>query len=287
MVALETTVVTHGLPYPTNLGLARDMEAAVRENGAVPATIGVLEGKIQVGMSLESLEKLVHSESPVKISSRDFGAAIERRKSGGTTVAGTLVVARSVGIRVLATGGIGGVHRASAFDISADLPALARSPVVVVCSGAKAILDLPATMEYLETVGVPVIGFGTDTLPAFYTRESDLPVSARADSPQVVADIAKAHWGLGLESALLVAVPPPEETAMSRDEVETAIEKALFESQNNGIRGQAVTPYLLARVSELTGKYSLRANLALLLNNAGVAARIASAIFQGGKTHYG
>ncbi len=284
IVALETTVVTHGLPYPTNIEIAQKMEATIRENGAVPATIGVLNGEIQVGMSIDELKALVTSKSLRKISSRDFGIAISNGDSGGTTVAGTLVVAKTVGIRVFATGGIGGVHRDAPFDISADLPELSRSPVVVVCAGAKAILDLPATLEYLETVGIPVVGYQTNSFPGFYVRESDLQVSARADSPEAVVEIAKAHWGIGLGSAVLVVVPPPENVALSRDEVDSAIEKALSDAQRKGIRGQAVTPFLLARVSELTGEASLKANLGLLLNNAKVAAQIAAAMLSRSKT---
>jgi pseudouridine-5'-phosphate glycosidase len=276
LVALETTVITHGLPYPTNLELARKMEAAVRDNGAVPATIGVLDGVIHVGMSGDQLSELVVAKNPRKISSRDFGIAIANAESGGTTVAGTLVVAKAAGIRVFATGGIGGVHRNAPFDISTDLLELSRSPVIVVCAGAKAILDIPATLEYLETVGVPVVGYQTDVFPAFYVRESGLPVSARADSPEDVAEITNAHWGLGLDSAILVVVPPPINIALSTEEVDTAIDQALSEVQAKGIHGQAVTPYLLERVNELTGGNSLKANLALLLNNAIVAAQIAA-----------
>ena len=276
LVALETTVITHGLPYPTNLELARKMEAAVRDNGAVPATIGVLDGVIHVGMSGDQLSELVVAKNPRKISSRDFGIAIANAESGGTTVAGTLVVAKAAGIRVFATGGIGGVHRNAPFDISTDLLELSRSPVIVVCTGAKAILDIPATLEYLETVGVPVVGYQTDVFPAFYVRESGLPVSARADSPEDVAEITNAHWGLGLDSAILVVVPPPINIALSTEEVDTAIDQALSEVQAKGIHGQAVTPYLLERVNELTGGNSLKANLALLLNNAIVAAQIAA-----------
>jgi pseudouridine-5'-phosphate glycosidase len=286
VVALETTVLTHGLPYPTNIKLAEEMEAAIRAQGATPATIGLLNGKVVVGMSSEQLEVLVGAVKLRKISSRDFGIAIAKAESGGTTVAGTLVVAHTAGIRVFATGGIGGVHRDPHFDVSADLPELARSPVVVVCAGAKAILDLPATLEYLETVGVPVIGFQTDTFPAFYARDSGLGVSARADSPGEVAEIVKAHWGMGMPSAVLVVVPPPEDVALPMEDVGSAIDQALVEAKLKEIRGQAVTPFLLARVCELTGQASLKANLGLLLNNARVAARISIALSGSGSTNY-
>jgi len=278
LVALESTVLTHGLPYPQNLQLARDMEAQVRAHGATPATIAVLEGVIHVGLSDEQLESLVRAEGLRKISGRDFGPAIAKKESGGTTVAGTLIAAHAAGIRVFATGGIGGVHRGAADDVSADLPQLARRPLIVVCAGAKAILDLPATLEMLETLGVPVVGYRTGEFPAFYSQSSGLPVSARADTPEEVAEIALAHWGLGLDSAILVAVSPPGESALPAGDMEQVIEQALLEAQEKKIRGQAVTPFLLARVSELTGQSSLKANLALLLNNARVAAEIAVAL---------
>jgi len=281
LVALETTVLTHGLPYPENVELAQRMEEIVRQEGATPATIGVIEGKIHIGLEPEQVEILVASSNLRKISRRDFGPAIAQAASGGTTVAGTLIAAHAAEISVFATGGIGGVHRHAPFDISADLPQLARTPVVVVCAGAKAILDLPATLEYLETVGVPVVGYRTDEFPAFYSVESGLPVSAQAESPEQVAEIANAHWGLGLESAVLVAVPPPEDVALPAGEVQGAIERALAEAREQDVRGQAVTPFLLARVSELTGEASLKANLGLLHNNARVAARIAKALGKG------
>jgi pseudouridylate synthase len=278
VVALETTVVTHGLPYPANLQLAQDMETAVRSEKAVPATIGLLAGRIQVGMDCSNLETLVAAPDLRKISRRDYAPAIAQSASGGTTVAGTLIAAEAAGIQVFATGGIGGVHRGTPFDISADLPELAQSKVIVVCAGAKAILDLPATLEYLETVGVPVIGYQTNEFPAFYSRTSGLPVSARADSPTEIATIATTHWALGFTSALLVVVPPPDKVALPVEIVDGAIEQALLEARLQEIRGQAVTPFLLSRVSELTGKTSLKANLGLLLNNAKVAAQIAVAI---------
>lgn len=281
VVALESTVVTHGLPHPENLTLAQDMENAVRKAGGIPATIAVLDGKIQVGLDANQLQQLATASHPRKISIRDFAPALVQRAIGGTTVAATLFAAHQAGIRVFATGGIGGVHRFPAYDISTDLPLLATTPVIVVCAGAKAILDLPGTLEYLETVGVPVIGYQTDEFPAFYSRESGLPVSARANSAEEVAAIATTHWGLGQKSALLVAVPPPFEVALPRIQVEGAIEQALAESKEQKIRGQAITPFLLGRVSTLTGKASLQANLGLLLNNAHVAAQIAQRLASG------
>ncbi len=275
LVALESAVITHGLPPPENLRLARDMERTVAEHGATPATIAVLDGKIHVGLSQQQLERLAETRQARKVSVRDFGLAIAKKEMGGTTVAGTLLAAHRAGIRVFATGGIGGVHREPPFDVSADLPQLARTPMVVVCAGAKAILDLSATLEVLETLGVPVVGYQSDAFPAFYSPDSGLPVGVRADSPAEVVEIARAHWQLGLESALLVAVPPPAEVSLPAAEVETAIQQALEEAAARGIRGQAVTPFLLARVSELTHKASLEANLGLLRNNARVAARIA------------
>lgn len=277
VVALETTVVTHGLPEPENLNLARDMETKIRETGAVPATIGVLDGLIHVGMNPEQIKQLAHANPLHKISRRDFSTAIARKESGGTTVAGTLIAAHATGIRVFATGGIGGVHRNSNFDISTDLQELSRTPVIVVCAGAKSILDLPATLEVLETVGVPVVGFKTDDFPAFYARSSGLPVNVRAENAQDVVDIAKAHWNLGLTSAILVVAPPPEISALSEPEMKTAVDQALAEAREKGIHGQQVTPFLLGRVSQLTGKASLQANLDLLLNNAQIAAQIAVA----------
>jgi pseudouridine-5'-phosphate glycosidase len=281
LVALETTVVTHGLPHPENLTLARDMEARVREQDAVPATIGVLDGRVRVGLEAVELQRLASASQLRKISLRDFGPAIANRESGGTTVAGTLHIAHMIGIRVFATGGIGGVHRvlagehSSSMDISADLPALARYPVVVVCAGAKAILDLPATVEYLETSGVLVVGYQTDDFPAFYSSSTGLNVPIRADSPEEVVAIARAHWGIGMSSAVLVVVPPPADLALPLEQVEAAIRTALEEAAESGVAGQAVTPFLLERVSKLTGGSSLQANLGLLLNNARVSGQIA------------
>ena len=275
LVALESTVITHGLPYPQNLQLARDMEAEVRMQKAVPATVGVLNGQVFVGLEDKQLVQLAEEKGLVKVSVRDYGPAIAAGLSGGTTVAGTLLAANLAGLRVFATGGIGGVHRQAPFDVSADLVQLARTPLVVVCAGAKAILDLPATLEVLETYGVPVIGYQTDEFPAFYSRSSGYPVSARVDSAEQAAQVARAHWGMGLNSAVLVCVPPPEADALPAEQVNEAIEQALAEANAKQIHGQKVTPFLLSRVSELTHGSSLKTNLALLRNNARVAAQIA------------
>jgi len=275
IVALETTVITHGLPAPENLELADDLESIVRHNGAMPATISLLEGRIMVGMQKDQLETLVQHKDPVKVSSRNLGICVAQKLSGGTTVAGTLVVCRSTGIKVFATGGIGGVHRGSTFDISADLDELSRSPVIVVCAGAKAILDLPATLEILETRGVPVIGYQTTEFPAFYSINSGLPVDITVNSPAEIAAIARNHWELGLQSALLVCVPPPVEVALDFDEVNRTIENALHQAKSEGISRSRVTPYLLEKMNKLTQGKSLNTNLALLRNNASLAARIA------------
>jgi pseudouridine-5'-phosphate glycosidase len=280
VVALESTVITHGLPFPENLSLATKMQAVARAKQATPATIAVINGEVRIGLDDDSLEQLARDKKARKISVRDFGAAISQKASGGTTVAGTLLTASEVGIKVFATGGIGGVHRDAPFDISNDLSQLAISPLVVVCTGAKAILDLPATLEKLETLAVPVIGYQTDEFPAFYSRESGLPVSARADTPEEVAAIAKAHWELAGARGLLVAAPPPAESALPAADVEKHIRQALDEAGEQRIIGQAVTPFLLARVSELSGGASLKANLALLLNNASIAAQIAAFLYE-------
>lgn len=275
IVALESTVITHGLPRPQNLELARDMEKNVRDSGAAPATVALLDGKIRIGLSDGELIQLSEADSVLKVSHRDFATAIVKKAHGGTTVAGTMFAANMTGIKVFATGGIGGVHKESAFDISTDLHALSNIPMIVVCAGAKAILDLPATLEYLETMGVPVIGYKTDEFPAFYSRESGLNVSARLDSPEEIAEYAKAHWDLGMRSAILVTNPVPEADAISKSEMEPIIAKASAEAIKQGIHGQKLTPFLLGRISELTEGKSLRTNLALLLNNARLAAQIA------------
>ncbi len=280
VVALESTVISHGLPYPQNLELAQEMEGEVLRLHATPATIAVLDGRIRVGLKTGHLERLARPAAPnielKKISGRDLGPAVALRQSGGTTVAGTLAVAVQVGIRVFATGGIGGVHRNAPFDISADLPELGRSPVVVVCAGAKSILDLPATLEVLETLGVPVVGYQTDDFPAFFSVKSGLKVTQRAENPKQLADLARAHWELGQASAVLVVNPPPAEDALPYEEVDAFVAQAVKEAEEQKILGQKVTPFLLQRVKELSHGRTLQANLALLKNNARLAAQIAT-----------
>jgi pseudouridine-5'-phosphate glycosidase len=279
-VALESTVIAHGLPRPANVEVALAMEAAVRAEGATPATIALFDGQIVIGLTADEVAR-VGAESDVwKASRRDLGAALARRATAATTVAATLACAALAGVRVFATGGVGGVHRgaASSFDISADLPELARAPIVTVCAGAKAILDLPLTLEYLETQGVPVIGYQTDELPAFYTRASGLRTPLRADTPAEVAAIARAQWLSGLGGGLLVTVPIPAEHALPQAQVDVAVRQALAEAESAAISGPRLTPWLLARVADLTGGESVTANRALLLNNAHVAARIAVAL---------
>ncbi len=277
VVALESTVLTHGLPHPTNLALGRDMEAAVHADGATPATIAVLHGTIRVGLTDDELVEVAET-SAMKISRRDFAAAIAKKASGGTTVAGTMFAADKVGIKVFATGGIGGVHKEGRFDVSTDLQALASTQMIVVCAGAKSILDLPSTLEMLETLGVPVLGYGTDEFPAFFSRSSGFKTSARVDSPQEVAEFARAHWEIGMSSAVLVCQPISEADEISREEIDPIEEQASREAQEQKISGQALTPFLLQRVNELTNGKSMRANISFLLNNAHLAAQIAKAM---------
>jgi len=278
VVALESTLITHGLPYPDNAQTALRMEAAVREAGAVPATIAILKGKISVGISAGEIERLASMQAGTvrKCSRRDLPIAVAQGEDGATTVAGTMIVAHMAGIQVFATGGIGGVHRGHPFDVSADLIELGRTPVAVVCSGAKSILDLPLTLEVLETHGVPIIGMGTTKLPAFYTRNSGLPIDASVETPAQAAKIICVARELGLETGVLIAVPVPEADAMPNDVAESAIKQATDEADAQGIVGKAVTPFILSRVAELTAGVSRRANLSLLVNNARVAGLIAS-----------
>lgn len=277
VVALESTVLTHGLPRPQNLQLALDMEHTIREEGATPATIAFLDGYLRIGLTEAELERLANEREVYKVSPRDFATVITHQACGGTTVAGTMFACKHAGIKVFATGGIGGVHRESGFDISADLQALATIPMIVVCAGAKAILDLPATLEYLETMSVPVVGYTTDEFPAFYSRGSGLDVSVRLDTPQQVVEFARAHWGTGQLSAVLVTVPVPSTDAISQSEMDPIIEQASKEAQQKKIHGKTLTPFLLQRISDLTKGRSMRANLSLLLNNARMAAQIAHA----------
>jgi len=281
-VALESTVISHGLPFPQNLTLAQEMEAIVRSHGAEPRTVAVIGGELRAGLSDAELLHLATARTVRKVSRRDLPIVVARKLDGATTVATTMWVAHRFGIEVFATGGIGGVHRGSgdniSTDISADLQELAQTPVIVVCAGAKAILDLPATLEYLETFGVTVVGFGSDEFPAFYSRSSGLPVDVRCDSGAEVAAIWRAKRALGLPGGLLVTVPIPTELEIPAAEIEPVIEQAVKEAEAQGLRSAEVTPFLLTRIAQLTGERSLRANLALLRNNAVVAAQIAVAL---------
>jgi pseudouridine-5'-phosphate glycosidase len=278
VVALESTVIAHGLPYPTNLETARQMEATVRQHGAVPATIAVLDGQLRVGLTAAELEHLATARGVHKVSRRDLPVVVARLEDGATTVAATATIAAWTGIHVFATGGIGGVHRDAPFDVSNDLPTLASVPVAVVCAGAKSILDLRASLEWLETAGVPVVGYGTDEFPAFYTRRSTLPVDVRVDTPGEAASIIYAARQLGLPGGTLIAVPVPASAELSADRLETAVASALAEAQARGIEGSKSTPFLLKWLARQTDGASLRANVALLENNAAVAARIAVAL---------
>ncbi len=280
VVALETTVIAHGLPAPRNLEAARAMERALREAGAVPAAIGLLDGKVRVGLTPDETTHLAAAADVAKVSLRDLAPVLAQGSAGATTVAATMACAARAGIRMVATGGIGGVHRGGArsLDVSADLSELARSPVAVVCSGAKAILDLPRTLEVLETNGVPILGYGTDEFPAFFARNSGLRLEARVDTPEAAAAVMRAQWALGPMAGLLVAVPPPEDAAVEAGALEGWIAHALAEAAAGAVTGKAVTPFLLARLAELSQGRTLEANLALLENNARVAGRIAAAL---------
>ncbi len=284
LLALESTVISHGLPYPQNLAAARRFEQIARQHGAEPRTVAVINGELRAGLSDGELELLARSPDVRKLSRRDLPIAVAQGWHGATTVATTMWIAARFGIRVFSTGGIGGVHRAQglpghmAADVSADLPELMQTAVAVVCAGAKAILDLPATLEWLETWGVPVVGYQTDEFPAFYSRSSGLPVDVRVDTPQEAAAIIEAKRRLGLPGGVLICAPVPAEHELPAAEAHAAIEQALAEADAQGVRGKALTPFLLARIVELTGERSLRANLALLENNVRIGAQIAVAL---------
>jgi pseudouridine-5'-phosphate glycosidase len=280
VVALESTVISHGLPRPQNLETARRLEQAVRDGGAVPATVAVLGGRLCVGLDEPQLERLAFADGVRKMSRRDLAVGVARGWDGATTVATTLWVASRAGVKVFATGGIGGVHRGPLPDVSADLPELARTPLTVVCSGAKSVLDLPATREWLETNGVCLVGYGSDELPAFYTRRSGLPVDARCDTPGEVASIARARDALGLEGALVVAVPVPSEFEVDAGAVEESLAEALSEAERRNVAGRELTPFLLSHLAAHTSGATLRANIALLENNARVAAEIAQEVIR-------
>jgi pseudouridine-5'-phosphate glycosidase len=278
VLALESAVITHGLPRPHNLELAKELELIARSLQVTPATIGLLHGEIHIGLDEDELRHLAYTDSLHKISRRDLSIACFSGYSGGTTVAATLFTAHSAGIKVFATGGIGGVHRDSPFDMSADLPELARTPMIVVCSGAKAILDLPATRETLETMGIPVIGFQTDEFPAFYSASSGLPVDFRVESAGEIVNLFAVHKDLKMDSSLLVVNSPPVSTAVDGKALEDAIQQAVQESEDQDIHGAALTPYLLRKVSDFTEGESLKANLELLKSNVRLACQIALSI---------
>ena len=281
VVALESTIISHGMPYPQNVETALKVEQTIRENGAVPATIAVIGGQLKAGCTPEEIEYLgKKGQAVIKASRRDLPVLIARKADGATTVTTTMIIAVMAGIRVFATGGIGGVHRGAqqTFDISADLEELAQTPVMVVCAGAKSILDLGLTLEYLETKGVPVIGFGTEELPAFYTRHSGFKVDYRIDTPEELAAAFKAKIDCGLKGGMLVTNPIPEEFSMPKEVIDKAIDQALREMDEAGIHGKQCTPFLLAKVKDLTGGESLASNIQLVLNNARLAAKTAKAL---------
>ena len=279
VVALESTIISHGMPFPQNLETALEVERIIRKEGAIPATIAVLEGRIKIGLSNLELEQFAQGTKTMKVSSRDLPFALSQKQDGGTTVAATMICARMAGISVFVTGGIGGVHRGSekTMDISGDLMELARTNVAVVCAGIKSILDIPRTLEYLETQGVPVIGYRTDEFPAFYTTTSGYSVQSRINTAEEIARCMKVKWELGLEGGMVIANPVLQEDAMDEEVIEEAITKSLKEASEKGIDGKAVTPFLLERISQLTDGESLKTNIALVCNNALVGAKIASA----------
>ena len=278
VVALESTVIAHGLPRPQNIETAAKLERIVRDSGSTPATIAVLDGELCVGLTTEQIEAIANRDGIRKLSTKDLAIAVAEKWNGATTVASTIWIAHRAGIRVFATGGIGGVHRGSLPDVSADLPELARTPMIVACSGAKIVLDLPATREWLETNSVTVVGYQCDEMPAFYSRSSGLPVDVRCDSPEEVVKIFQAQRKLGMESALLVTVPVPAEAEVDAELLRQVLADSLKQADELKITGRDVTPFLLARMSEQSKGATLNANIALLENNAGVAAQIAKAL---------
>lgn len=277
VVALESTIISHGMPYPRNVETAVNVERIIRDNNATPATIAILNGKLKVGLTKEEIDYLGKAGNVIKTSRRDIPFIIAKKADGATTVASTMIIAALAGIKVFATGGIGGVHRGATetFDISADLEELAHTNVAVVCAGAKSILDIGLTLEYLETHGVPVIGYKTEEMPAFYTRKSNFRVDYRVDTPEEIADALKAKWDIGLEGGMVIANPIEEQYQMDYGTITEAIEKALKEATEKGIRGKESTPFLLAKVKEITGGDSLESNIRLVYNNAALGAKIA------------
>lgn len=282
VVALESTIIAHGMPYPKNVETAIAVEEVIKANGAVPATIGILGGRIKIGLTKEEIEYMAHAKNVLKVSRRDLPLVIAQKMDGATTVAGTMIAANMAGIKLFVTGGIGGVHRGAgeSFDISADLEELKMTDVTVVCAGAKAILDIPATMEYLETAGVPVIAYGVDEIPAFYSRKSGVAAVCRLDSPEEIGALVSMKEELGLKGGVLVTCPIPEKDEIPADEINAVIDKAIEEAEENGIKGKESTPFLLSKVKDLTEGRSLEANIKLVLNNAEIGAKIACNIKQ-------
>ncbi|MDX9916954.1 MAG: pseudouridine-5'-phosphate glycosidase [Gudongella sp.] len=278
IVALESTIISHGMPYPQNVETALKVEEIIRENGAVPATIGIIKGNIIIGLSKEEIDYMGRGKNIAKVSRRDIPYLVAKELDGATTVASTMIIASMAGIKIFATGGIGGVHRGAekTMDISADLEELAKTNVAVVCAGAKSILDLGLTLEYLETKGVPVLGYQTDELPAFYTRKSGFGVDYRVDTPDELAMILKAKWNMELAGGAVIVNPIPEKYSMDEELINSVIENAVKEAEELGIKGKATTPFLLAKIKEITEGKSLDANIQLVYNNAKLAAQIAS-----------
>ncbi|WP_141730753.1 pseudouridine-5'-phosphate glycosidase [Oligoflexus tunisiensis] len=283
VVALESTIISHGMPYPQNVATAREVEAIIRSEGAVPATIGIIKGRVKIGLTEEELESFGQNRSVEKVSRRDFPLLVAQKMDGATTVAGTMIAAQWAGIRIFVTGGLGGVHRGAAesWDISADLTELMQTDVCVICAGVKSILDIPKTLEVLETSGVPVIGYGTDEFPAFFTRSSGCPVLQRVDDLAALAGIIRTKYELGLKGGVVVANPIPAEHEIPAIEIDKTIEEALSDAQRQGISGKAVTPFLLKNIVERTQGRSLKSNIALVKNNARVGARLAVSVAAG------
>jgi pseudouridine-5'-phosphate glycosidase len=280
IVALESTIISHGMPYPQNVQTAREVEQVIRDAGAVPATIAIIDGRICIGLADEQLEQLGQSKDAIKVSRRDLAYVLSQKKLGATTVAATMICAKLAGIEVFVTGGIGGVHRGAetSFDISADLQELAHTGVAVVCAGVKSILDIGLTLEYLETHGVPVVSVGQSAFPAFFTRDSGFKADFQLDSPEEQARFIRTKWQLGLEGGVVVSNPVPEAAAMRNEEIDAIIAQALQEADQQGVKGKLVTPFLLARIKELTGGRSLVTNIALVKHNAQVGAKLAVAL---------
>ena len=280
VVALESTILSHGMPYPENLGFAREVEKIIRAEGAVPATMAVIDGRLKAGLTEDELVRMCEAKGVLKVSRRDLPVVVAQKLTGATTVATTMILANMAGIHIFATGGIGGVHRGGedSMDISADLQELAHTPVAVICAGAKMILDIGRTLEYLETMGVPVLGLDTDDFPAFYCRKSGFGVDFNAKTPEDVAAIAKVKWDMGLAGGMLIGNPVPEEYAMDFDEMSAVIDKAMAQAEEAGVKGKNITPFLLAHIVELTGGDSLKTNIQLAYNNARAAAKIAVAL---------